>query len=204
MGTDDLRDDNDRVYGTVWRLSKDDEERLDGFEDLGASFSKEDVFVEFWGKREGKDGKREKVDLVRRQPHKVKVMVYIDRERTADDKPTGAYRYKMNMGIRDALAEGFPEMYVERYMRPFVPLVDEQTVVTLAIEDAVKMGVDVQTILKRTEEKLAETGPKEEKEMQTSRQTMGKYLEKIVAETGDGVEKSGMVSVRGRATSSAW
>jgi gamma-glutamylcyclotransferase len=207
FGTDDLREDNDRVYGMVWRLGPGDEERLDGYEDVGTTFTKEGLWVEFWGKGEGENGVREKPDFVRRKPQRINAMVYVNRENTQqlDAKPSGMYRYKLNMGIKDALAEGFPQKYVDEDLRPFVPMVDEQKVVTTAIEDAVKMGIDVQAVLKRTEEKIAETGAKQEREAQVSQESLGKYLHNIVPEAS-GDHKGGMAEFpsRGRALSSAW
>jgi hypothetical protein len=191
----------------VWRLSPGDEERLDNYEDVGTTFTKEAVWAEFWGKREGPDGVRVKPDFARRKPQRINAMVYVNRENTQqlEAKPSGMYRYKLNMGIKDAITEGFPQKYVDEYLRPFVPNVDEQKAVALAIEDAVNMGIDVQAVLKKTEEKLAETGAKQEREMQETQATLGKYLQTIVTDA-NGDQKGGMAELasRGRALSVAW
>jgi gamma-glutamylcyclotransferase len=207
FGTEDLREDNDRVYGMVWRLGPGDEDRLDGYEDVGTTFTKESAWVEFWGKREGENGERIKPDLVRRSPQRINTIVYANRNITQDieGKPSGTYRYKLNMGIKNAVEEGFPQKYIDEYLRPFVPMVDEQKAVTMAIEDAVKMGIDVQAVLKKAEEKLAVSGVKEEKEMQASQESLGKYLHEIVTEANNTSEQKGGEAEspsRGRALSS--
>jgi hypothetical protein len=191
----------------VWRLGPGDEDRLDGYEDVGTTFTKESAWVEFWGKREGENGERIKPDLVRRSPQRINTIVYANRNITQDieGKPSGTYRYKLNMGIKNAVEEGFPQKYIDEYLRPFVPMVDEQKAVTMAIEDAVKMGIDVQAVLKKAEEKLAVSGVKEEKEMQASQESLGKYLHEIVTEANNTSEQKGGEAEspsRGRALSS--
>ena len=50
------------------------------------------------------------------------VLVYIDRERVADDNPQKEYIHRMNMGIKDAVHKaGVPLAYVQKVMRPFIP-----------------------------------------------------------------------------------
>lgn len=132
---------NDKVYGLVYRLEPEDEEKLDVYEDVPASYEKEYMWVEFWGKREGVDGLGQPVDVKKNKSARVRVLVYVDKKCTENAKPQGTYRYKMNVGIRDAVAEGIPQSYVDTYIRPFVPVEDEHKVVTVAIEDAVSMGI---------------------------------------------------------------
>lgn len=207
FGADNLREDNERVYGMVWRLGPGDEDKLDGYEDVGTTFTKESAWVEFWGKREGEFGERIKPDLVQRKPQRIQAIIYANRNITQDiaGKPSGTYRYKLNMGIKDAIEEGFPQKYIDEYLRPFVPMVDEQRAVTMAIEDAVKMGIDVQAVLRRAEEKLAESGVREEKEMQNNQESLGKYLHDVVTEANNTREQNGGKAdspTRGRALSS--
>ena len=50
------------------------------------------------------------------------MLVYIDRERVADDNPQKEYIHRMNMGIKDAVHKaGVPFAYVQKVMRPFIP-----------------------------------------------------------------------------------
>lgn len=205
FGTDDLREDNDRVYGMVWRLGPGDEEKLDGYEDLGTTYEKESAFVEFWGKREGENGERIKPDLARRKPQRINVIVYANRNITQDieGKPSGTYRYKLNMGIKDALEEGFPQKYIDEYLRPFVAVVDEQKALTTAIEDAVHAGIDVQAVLRQAETKLAESGIRQEKELLARHESLGEYLHEVVTEANNTGEQSVVDNTaRGRTLSS--
>jgi hypothetical protein len=204
MGNDDRpREDNDRVYGLIYRLEREDEEKLDAYEDVPESYEKQYVWVEFWGKREGADGLGQPVDVKRTKSQRIKVLVYVDKKCTTSSKPTGTYRYKVNVGIRDALAEGIPQSYIDQYIRPFVPVEDEHKVVTVAIEDAVKMGIDVKSIVERAEKELAEKGAKEEGEMDVPQGSLSKYLQNIVPDANGGGDDLGGFH-RGRAVSSVW
>jgi gamma-glutamylcyclotransferase len=204
MGNDDrAREDNDRVYGLVYRLEREDEGKLDAYEDVPESYEKEYLWVEFWGKREGADGFGQPVDVKNTKSQRIKVLVYVDKKSTINSTPKGTYRYKVNCGIRDALAEGIPQSYIDQYIRPFVPLEDEHKVVTIAIADAVKMGIDVKSIVERTETELAEKGAKQEGEMEVSQGSLSKYLQQIVPDANGREEDLANVH-RGRATSSAW
>ena len=74
------------------------------------------IAVDFW---ESKDG--EAVDVSCYGINK-QVLVYIDRERVADDNPQKEYIHRMNMGIKDAVRKaGVPFAYVQKVIRPFIP-----------------------------------------------------------------------------------
>jgi gamma-glutamylcyclotransferase len=188
-GEEKGRETNDRVYGIVYRLDKEDEEKLDGYEDVPNSYEKETMWVEFWGKREGADGSGHPVDVKNMRSQRVKVLVYVDKKHTTSSSPNGMYRYKMNVGIRDALAGGIPQSYIDQCIRPFVPLGQGKGVVIQAIEDAVRMGIDVKSIVEKVEDGLAEKGVKEEcGEGQAGSGPIGNHLESVLKGKGDEME----------------
>jgi len=121
---------SDVVYGLVYSLQPSDEERLDINEGVPYAYTKEDLSVDFW-RSEGKD-----TTDVNTKPEAVKMLVYIDRERTTHSTPKREYIYRMNMGIKDALAMGVPEEYVEKVLQEFIPDVNDKEVETLARKQA--------------------------------------------------------------------
>jgi len=54
----------------------------------------------------------------------VNSLVYVDVERKSESQPKEEYIYRMNMGIADALKEGIPSDYIEKYLRAFIPSAD--------------------------------------------------------------------------------
>lgn len=82
---------------------------LDGYESVPDAYVKEYLSVTFLGT---KDSSVEK---------ETKVLVYVDFLRVKESKPKTEYIYRMNMALADALNEGVPEDYVEKYVRPFIP-----------------------------------------------------------------------------------
>lgn len=115
----------DAVWGLVYRLTQDDEERLDVNEGVPVAYTKEMIPVHFWpskgcSKAPFKGADEHKVDTSISY-EKLTMLVYIDRQRTTDDKPKKEYIYRMNMGIQDALKVGVPDSYVQRVMRKFIP-----------------------------------------------------------------------------------
>lgn len=50
-----------------------------------------------------------------------KALVYVDFLRVKESEPKTEYIYRMNLAITDALNEGVPEDYIEKYLRPFIP-----------------------------------------------------------------------------------
>jgi gamma-glutamylcyclotransferase len=51
-------------------------------------------------------------------------LVYVDVERKSESLPKKEYVYRMNMAIADALQEGVPSDYIDKYLRPFIPSSD--------------------------------------------------------------------------------
>lgn len=119
------------AYGLVYQLSSSDEKRLDINEGVPFAYTKEHLSTEFWPARQD----NEMIDISD-DPQLLKMLVYIDRDRTKDEAPKQEYIYRMNMGINDAVGLGLPQEYVKRVMRPFIPEKAEQDVKALAEKQA--------------------------------------------------------------------
>lgn len=149
-----MREDSDRVYGIVWRLEKDDERSLAALGET-EGYSQENATVEFWARGQGEDGRPIPVNIQHGRIQRVRVVMHADRVNTKDGQTSGPYHYKINMGIQDALAEGIPHSYVDEYIKPLLPKVEGEQALSLAIEEAVRKGVDVKKLLESAELKLA-------------------------------------------------
>ena len=97
----------DIVYGLVYELTPSDESSLDKYE--SSTYEKLHIPVDLVPKD----------DAVRRRS--VESLIYVDVERKKESKPVEEYIYRMNMGIRDALKEGIPASYINKYLRSFIP-----------------------------------------------------------------------------------
>jgi hypothetical protein len=117
----DFEDERTHVWGMVYTLTKSDEARLDRKEGVPYSHTKEVHDIEFWPT--DTENVEEEIDISA-VPEKKRMLLYIDRKRTKDDKPREEYIYRMNMGIADALKVGIPSSYVEKVMRKFIPEMD--------------------------------------------------------------------------------
>ena len=106
----------DAVWGLVYTLSEEDEERLDVIEGVSSgSYEKQLLTMELW--REA-DGKKSDVE----QPGKEELaLCYVSEWWVDEAKPNEEYVHRMNMGICDGLEKGMPVAYVENFMRPFIP-----------------------------------------------------------------------------------
>ncbi|KAK3067620.1 hypothetical protein LTR53_015399 [Teratosphaeriaceae sp. CCFEE 6253] len=129
------KDDNpkaytDEVWGLVYSLQEDDEDRLDRNEGVPVAYTKEDLKVDFW--QAGSDGHPD----TKKKLKEVDMLVYINRKMTTPHKPKKEYIYRMNQGIKDAVKEGVPKKYVERVMRPFIPDEEDEEVAELARKQA--------------------------------------------------------------------
>lgn len=114
------------VYGLVYTLTPHDEAALDRNEGVPIAYNKEVLDVEFWAfppqtSSSLQQSSSPHIDVVNRKGKTGKMLVYIDRNRTEDAAPKKEYVYRMNMGIRDAVAEGMPEEYVDSVLRKFIP-----------------------------------------------------------------------------------
>lgn len=116
-------DYSDVVFGLVYGLEPEDEQRLDKNEGVPEAYTKEELSCDFW-----RGTTERRVDTGREPDAKVKMLVYIDQKRVEADEPRKEYIYRMNKGIADALGRGVPEQYVEDVMRKFIPAEEgEQT-----------------------------------------------------------------------------
>lgn len=106
----------DEVYGLVYSLLPEDEKRLDLNEGVPVAYTKELLSCDFWpGSIDSK------VNTTLPPSETREMLVYIDRKRTTPDEPRDEYVYRMNQGIRDAVARGVPKGYVKDVMREFIP-----------------------------------------------------------------------------------
>lgn len=200
-----VREDNERVYGFVYRLGEGDEEKLDGYENVPNAYTKEWVLVEFWPRTEQLKGG--KID-VKTRARKVRCMMYVDRNHTEDGKPSGSYVYKMNEGIQDALGEGIPEKYIDEIVRKYIPTANEDSydkLVSVAIEDAMRMGIDVKKLVEAKENELLEAKPNEEGRTMIPQDQLVKYLKSLVPDAEHGNQDPELKQfTRRRAMSIAW
>ncbi|KAF7440626.1 hypothetical protein PC9H_000972 [Pleurotus ostreatus] len=98
----------DHVYGLVYKLSEEDEKSLDVYEGVPLDYIKKFMAVKQSGS----------APLLNKE---FNTLVYVDEIRLHDDLPRTEYIYRMNMAIRDALKEGVPPEYMDKYLRPFIP-----------------------------------------------------------------------------------
>lgn len=106
----------EEVYGLIYSLTSSDEKALDINEGVPYAYTKETLSVDFWPcNSEGRP-----VDVMS-EAEKKDALVYVDRRRTKDDRPKDEYVHRMNMGIKDGVAEGIPQEYVDKTMRRFIP-----------------------------------------------------------------------------------
>jgi gamma-glutamylcyclotransferase len=103
----------DVVYGLVYELTAKDEGKLDRYEGVPVSYTKEIMPIEFAADGIPREGKK-----------LVDALVYISGTRLQGD-PKTEYVYRMNMGIADGVEKGIPKKYFEKYLRPFIPELDK-------------------------------------------------------------------------------
>lgn len=108
--------EGDKVYGLLFTITAADEKALDVYEGVPISYEKKIISVQHFGAGGDSGQKGGEYEIV-------DALVYVDFQRVTEDKPRKEYIDRMNMGIGDALKEGVPKEYVERYMRPFIPIV---------------------------------------------------------------------------------
>lgn len=114
----DGEEDDDEIYGMLYLLSTEDEERLDQCE--GVPWAYEKLYleagwvsaVEIITYTDGSETRREEFMAV-------KALAYIDFRRTREGRPTEEYVARLEKGIEDARAWGMSEAYADRVMRRF-------------------------------------------------------------------------------------
>lgn len=140
---------DDQVWGLIYELPPSDEARLDINEGVPDAYEKRMLDVEFWAKGTlppGGDGMA--------PPEKtVRMLVYIDFQRDGGEgnRPREEYVHRMNQGVRDALREGVPELYIDTVIRAYIPVEDEvgEAARELALKQAVSF-VDESGVFVRT------------------------------------------------------
>ena len=103
------------VYGLIYSLNASDERSLDRNEGVPHVYGKKMINIRYWPATSD-----EPVDISSK-PEPKDMLVYVDRVRVKEAKPKQEYVHRMNEGIRDALAAGIPEEYVDTILRKFIP-----------------------------------------------------------------------------------
>ncbi|KAL8703743.1 MAG: hypothetical protein Q9201_003089 [Fulgogasparrea decipioides] len=115
---------SDVVYGLVYTLDEDDEDKLDFNEGVPYAYTKEQISMDFWSLASG--GKVDLASGICPGAVKKELLVYIDRKRVKDARPKAEYVHRINMGVRDAVKIGMPQKYVDDVIRKFIPAETDQ------------------------------------------------------------------------------
>ncbi|KAI6081264.1 hypothetical protein F4821DRAFT_32588 [Hypoxylon rubiginosum] len=117
------RDEDDNVvYGLLYRLHPHDEEALDACE--GVPWVYERQFLDVVQlPAPGADAKTQKTQKTQKTAENtVKVLVYVDRNDTHTGPPRTEYVGRMNRAVEEAVAEwGLPKEYANSVIRPCIP-----------------------------------------------------------------------------------
>lgn len=114
----DIGEEVSEVYGMLYLLPTEDEERLDRYE--GVPWAYEKVYLEADWVSHTQAVSTNGGTYVREELTPVKVLVYIDYKRVKEGKPKEEYVGRMERGIRDAVGNwGMSEEYADRVMRRF-------------------------------------------------------------------------------------
>ncbi|KAM3420023.1 hypothetical protein BST61_g3334 [Cercospora zeina] len=146
---DDKDDYSKEVWGLVYSLEPEDEQRLDGNEGVAdGSYSKEWIQCEFWTASSERAVREDTAHTLSyaeegkpdtsKKPGKANMLVYINRKNAREGKSKEEYVYRMNAGIRDALKEGVPREYVEQVLRKWIPDVEDESVQEVARRQALE------------------------------------------------------------------
>lgn len=110
--------EGDIVYGMIYELTADDEDKLDGFELVPIHYIKRILAVEIIH-NEG--------SLLAIEKKNIDALVYVDVERVIDGPPKEEYITRINMAVADAMQKGIPKDYIDKYVRPFIPAQTSQS-----------------------------------------------------------------------------
>lgn len=91
----------DECYGSIYAINREDEAKLDRYEGVPISYQKKMLEVKMLD-----DGRL------------LETLVYIDLS-TAEGVTKTEYVGRINNGLNDA--KGIPEVWVKKYIRPFIP-----------------------------------------------------------------------------------
>ncbi|KAF8211991.1 Butirosin biosynthesis, BtrG-like protein [Mycena galopus ATCC 62051] len=100
-----LPSNGDEVWALLYELSPADEEKLDGYEAVPRNYVKQIIPVEYFAGKNGRDYG----------------------EMRQGKPPKREYIFRMNSAMADALADGVPKAYIEKYLRRFIPTNDNIT-----------------------------------------------------------------------------
>ncbi|KAG6916602.1 hypothetical protein DXG01_006159 [Tephrocybe rancida] len=99
--------DDDIVYGMIYTLTEDDEDKLDRYEGVPKNYHKFTLPVRVLkGKGQGTF---------------VDALVYVDVERLGEGPPRHEYIARINHAFKDGKDEGIPQEYIDKYIRKFIP-----------------------------------------------------------------------------------
>lgn len=106
-----------QVYGMLYLLPVEDEERLDRYEGVPWAYEKLHIEASWVSNTDRVDGEEQQVE---EELTPVKVLAYVDRQRVTEGRPKEEYVERMEMGIEDAVENwGMSEEYADRVMRRF-------------------------------------------------------------------------------------
>ena len=112
--------EKDIAYGLLYAITQSDLDQLDRYEGVPYAYTRqlEDILVckDTEGLRTRKEYDAEKKVL-----HST--LVYVDKQRKTEHPPKTEYIYRMNQAIEDAVEEGVPQDYIDKYLRKFIPQV---------------------------------------------------------------------------------
>jgi gamma-glutamylcyclotransferase len=118
-----VQSENDHVWALVYDLTANDEAALDINERVPFSYVKKYLEVTLWDA-----GVVDDVGMSvppgcpgNSVGRTVSSLVYVDERRTEEGPPKEEYIYRVGMGIEDAVTNGVPVEYFERYVRSFIP-----------------------------------------------------------------------------------
>lgn len=95
----------------LYEMTPEDEKALDGYEGYPENYQKEMADI--------------KVVRADERENTVVAFVYIDERRKTEGEIKAEYIIRMNYAIADALEEGVPNLYIQHYLRRFVPVPPE-------------------------------------------------------------------------------
>jgi len=114
-----VRSKNDHVWAMVYDLTAKDEATLDINEGVPFSYVKKYLEVTLWEANIADDA-GESIPPGSSTGRTISSLIYVD-ERSEEGPPKKEYIYRVGMGIEDAIANGVPVEYFEKYVRPFIP-----------------------------------------------------------------------------------
>lgn len=118
-GKSRMEDDTEesQVYGMLYLLPVEDEERLDRYEGVPWAYEKLHIEASWVSNTDRIDGEEQRTE---EELTPVKVLAYVDRQRVTEGRAKEEYVERMERGIEDAVENwGMSEEYADRVMRRF-------------------------------------------------------------------------------------